>query len=150
MNFLKVISVAVLFLGISQVKAQKQEIKTIQREVPKSKQIDNPTKCANIKEGTFLRTNYPKNLWYMTVKDNIQTEYYNNGKDFIKSSMVFVDNCNYKLMVLEVKGEDKRIKVDDVFTNKVIATQDNYIKIESKIAGDTYNLILAKLPESKK
>ena len=150
MNFLKVISVAAVFLGFFKVEAQKQETKTIQKEVPKSKQIDNPTKCANIKEGTFLRTNYPKNIWYMTVKDNVQTEYQNDGKDYVKSSMVFIDDCNYKLMVLEVKGDDMRVKVDDVFTNKIVATQDNYLKIESKIAGDKYDLILMKVREIKK
>jgi hypothetical protein len=153
MNFFKVFSVAVMFLGISQINAQKKETKAksdVKQEAPKQNVVDNPTKCSNIKEGMFLRTNYPKSLWYMTVKDNIQTEYQNDGKDYIKSSMIFIDDCNYKLMVLEVKGEDKRIKVDDVFTNKVVATKDNYLKIESKIAGDTYNLVLVKVPEVKK
>jgi hypothetical protein len=64
--------------------------------------------------------------------------------------MVFLDDCNYKLIVLEVKGDENRIKVDDVFTNKVLATQDNYLKIESQIAGDKYNLVLVKVKENKK
>jgi len=150
MNWLKVFSIAVLFLSFSQVNAQKKDAKIPQKEAPKQKPVDNPTKCSNIKEGTFLRTNYPKNLWYMTVKDNVQTEYYNDGKDYIKSSMVFLDDCNYKLIVLEVKGADNRIKADDVFTNKIVATQDNYLKLESKIAGDKYNLVLVKVKENKK
>ncbi len=150
MNFVKIFSVAALFLCVSQVDAQKNEITKTKVETVKHKPLDNPVNCKNIKEGTFLRINYPKNLWYMTVKDNVQTEYYNDGKDYIKSSMIFLDDCNYKLMVMEVKGEDKRIKVDDVFTNKILATKDNFIKIESKIAGDTYNLVLVKVPEVKK
>jgi len=149
MNFLKVLSIAVMFLGASQMNAQKKEINTPKKETPKQKPVDNPTKCANIKEGTFLRINYPKNLWYMTIKDNVQTEYYNDGKEYVKSSLVFLDDCNYKAMVLEVKGND-RIKVDDVFTNKIIATQDNYIKIQSQISGDKYDMILMKAKESKK
>jgi hypothetical protein len=151
MNFLKIFSAAVLVLGASQMNAQKKGTATPKKEVPQQKkQVDNPTKCSNIKEGTFLRTNYPKNLWYMTVKDNVQTEYYNGGKDYIKSSMVFLDDCNYKLIVLEKTEKNNPIKVDDVFTNKVVATQDNYIKIESKIAGDKYDLILIKLKENIK
>ncbi|SIQ33160.1 hypothetical protein SAMN05880574_11069 [Chryseobacterium sp. RU37D] len=150
MNFLKVFSVAVLFLGVSQLNAQKKDTKTIQKEAPKQKPVDNPTKCSNIKEGIFLRTNYPKNLWYMTVKDNVQTEYYNEGKDYIKSSMVFIDDCNYKLIVIEKTDKDNTIKVGDVYTNKVVATQDSYIKIQSQFDGTTSYLILAKAKENKK
>lgn len=150
MTLIKIFSAAVLLAGFSAVNAQKKETKTVQKEAAKQKPADNPTKCTNIKEGTFVRYNYPKNLWYMTVKDNVQTEYQNDGKDYVKSSMIFIDDCNYKLMVLDVKGEDKRIKADDVFTNKILATQDNYIKIESRIAGDTYNMVLVKIPENKK
>lgn len=150
MNFIKVFSVAVLFLGVSQMNAQKKETTKINNETSQQKPVDNPAKCSNIKEGTFLRTNYPQNLWYMTTKDNVQTEYSNDGKDYVKSSMVFLDDCNYKLMVLEVKGDDQRIKVDDVFTNKVVATKDNYLKIQSQIGGDKYDLVLVKVKESKK
>jgi hypothetical protein len=42
------------------------------------------------------------------------------------------------------------IKVGDIFTNKVIATQDNYIKIQSKFENDTYNFVLMKAKENKK
>lgn len=150
MNFLKVFSAAVLFLGVSNINAQKKDTKTVQKETPKPRPVDNPTKCANIKEGMFLRTNYPKNLWYMTVKDNVQTEYYNDGKDHIKSSMVFIDDCNYKLIVLEKTEKDNPIMVGDVLSNKVVATQDNYIKIQSDIKGEKYNLVLMKAKEVKK
>ncbi|SDR08183.1 hypothetical protein SAMN05421664_3447 [Chryseobacterium soldanellicola] len=147
MNYVKTLSVVALFLGISQINAQKKtDTKKTEpkKEAVKQKPADNPTKCTNIKEGTFLRINYPKNLWYMTIKDNVQTEYYNDGKEYVKSSLVFLDDCNYKAVVIDVKGND-RIKVDDVFTNKVIATRDSYIKIQSQIAGDKYDFILVKV-----
>ncbi|WP_449397979.1 hypothetical protein [Chryseobacterium wanjuense] len=148
---MKIFSVAVLFLGASQMNAQKKGTITPKKEVPQQKkQVDNPTKCSNIKEGTFLRTNYPKNLWYMTVKDNVQTEYYNGGKDYIKSSMVFLDDCNYKLIVLEKTGTDTTIKVGDVYSNKVVATQDNYIKIQTQFGGSQSDIILIKTKENKK
>lgn len=150
MNWLKVFSIAVLFLGVFQVDAQKKDTKTAQKEAPKQKPVDNPTKCSNIKEGTFLRTNYPKNLWYMTVKDNVQTEYYNNGKDYIKSSMVFLDDCNYKLIVLEKTEKDNTIKVGDIYSNKIAATQGNYIKVQSQFAGSQSDLIIVKVKENKK
>lgn len=94
--------------------------------------------------------NYPPNLWYMTVKDNIQTEYYNDGKDFIKLSMVFVGDCDYKLVVVEKSEKEHPIKVGDVLSNKVLATQDNYVKIQSKFENDTYDFVLVKVKENRK
>lgn len=145
MKGIKTISVVVLFLSFFQINAQKKETDTKKKEEVQQKSIDNPPKCSNIKEGTFLRSNYPKNLWYMTVKDNVQTEYYNDGKDFVKSTMVFIDNCNYKSIVLENKNpQDDRIKVGDVFSNKIVATQDNYLKVETKIDTEQYTFVLIK------
>lgn len=135
MNLFKVLSIALLVSGFSQLNAQKKQ---------NSKPVDNPTKCSNIKEGTFLRINYPKNLWYMTVKDNVQTEYYNEGKDFIKSSMVFIDDCNYKLIVTEKTEKENPVKVGDVYSNKVVATQDRYIKIQSKFEDNQFDMVLVK------
>ncbi|WP_312399363.1 hypothetical protein [Chryseobacterium sp.] len=151
MNIFKVFAVAALVLGTTQINAQKKNKEnTTKKEAPQQKAVDNPTKCANIKEGTFLRTNYPKNLWYMTIKDNVQTEYYNDGKDFIKSNLVFVDDCNYKVIVLEKTEKDNPMKVGDVMSNKVVATQDNLIKINSQLNGELFDLVIMKAPETKK
>ena len=149
MNDVKTISVALLLLGISSVNAQKKNDPKKQETVQK-KPVDSPAKCSNIKEGTFLRTNYPKNLWYMTVKNNVQTEFYNDGKDYIKSTVVFVDDCNYKVIVLEKTEQNNPIKVGDVYNNEVIATQDNYIKINSQLNGEQFDLVLMKVKENKK
>ncbi|WP_326983730.1 hypothetical protein VUJ46_04075 [Chryseobacterium sp. MYb264] len=151
MNLLKIVAVAALVAGTSQMNAQKKNKETAaKKEVAQQKPVDNPTKCSNIKEGTFLRTNYPKNLWYMTIKDNVHTEYYNDGKDFIKSSVVFVDECNYKVIVLEKTEKDNPIKVGDVVSNKVVATQDNLIKINSQLNGESFDLVIMKVPEAIK
>ncbi|UZT98540.1 hypothetical protein ODZ84_02925 [Chryseobacterium fluminis] len=149
MNDVKTISVALLLLGISSVNAQKKNDPK-KHETVQKKPVDSPAKCSNIKEGTFLRTNYPKNLWYMTVKNNVQTEFYNDGKDYIKSTVVFIDDCNYKVIVLEKTEQNNPIKVGDVYNNKVIATQDNYIKINSQLNGEQFDLVLMKVKENKK
>lgn len=150
MNFLKIFSVAALFLCFSQINAQKKETNSSKAETVKKKPLDNPVNCKNIKEGTFLRINYPKNLWYMTVKDNVQTEYYNNGKDFIKSSMVFIDDCNYKTIVLEKSEKENPIKIGDVYSNRIFASQDNFLRIECIMNGDKYDLPLEKITDNKK
>ncbi|REC59277.1 hypothetical protein DRF65_26960 [Chryseobacterium pennae] len=119
----------------SQVKSQQ----TVQ------KKPDNPTKCTNIKEGKFLRANYPEAIWHMTIKDNVQTEYFNNGKDYIKSTLVFVDDCNYKSIVMEKSDKNDPVQIGDVFSNRVVATQDNLLKINTKIAGSEFNVVYIKI-----
>lgn len=106
--------------------------------------MDNPVKCTNIKEGKFLRLNYPQSIWYMTVKDNIQTEYFNGGKDYIKSTLVFVDDCNYKAIVMEKSDKNDPAQIGDVFNNKIIATQDNLIKVNMKIENSQFDVIYVK------
>ncbi|MDM1554804.1 MULTISPECIES: hypothetical protein [Chryseobacterium] len=134
MNLVKV-SLAGMLLLAAQVKSQQTE----------QKKPDNPTKCANIKEGKFLRINYPESLWYMIIKDNVQTEYFNDGKDHIKSTLVFVDDCNYKSIVIEKSDKNDLIQIGDVFNNKVVATQDNLLKVNTKIAGSEFNVVYIKI-----
>lgn len=135
MNLLKVSLAGVLLLMAVKVKSQKIE----------QKKPDNPVKCANIKEGKFLRANYPESIWHMTIKGNIQTEYFNNGKDYIKSTLVFIDDCNYKSIVMEKSDKNDPAQIGDVFNNKVIATQDNLLKINIKIEGSQFDVVYIKV-----
>lgn len=135
MNFLKGSLAGILLLMAVQAKSQKTE----------QKKPDNPTKCANIKEGKFIRANYPESIWHMTIKDNIQTEYFNNGKDFIKSTLVFIDDCNYKAIVMEKSDKSDPTQIGDVFNNKVIATQDNLLKVNIKVEGSQFDVVYRKV-----
>lgn len=135
MNFLKIFSAGILLMTAAQVHAQATE----------QKKPDNPPKCTNIKEGKFVRPNYPKAIWYMTIKDNVQIEYFNNGKDFIKSTLVFVDDCNYKAIVMEKSDKNDPAQVGDVFNNKIVATQDNLLKVNTKIEGTSFDVVYVKV-----
>ncbi|PIF46042.1 hypothetical protein CLU96_3060 [Chryseobacterium sp. 52] len=135
MNHLKIGATALLMLICSQAKSQ-----DIKFDKP-----DQPAKCKNIRDGKFLRVNYPEGIWYMTIKDNIHTEYFNNGKDFIKSTIVFVDDCNYKVIVLEKSDKNDPVQIGDVFNNKIVETQDNLLKVHSKIENDQFEIIYVKV-----
>lgn len=135
MNVLKASLAGILMLMATQAKSQKTE----------QKKPDNPTKCANIKEGKFLRANYPESIWHMTIKDNVQTEYFNNGKDFIKSTLVFIDDCNYKAIVMEKSDKSDPTQIGDVFNNKVVATQDNLLKVNIKVEGSQFDVVYRKV-----
>lgn len=135
MNVLKASLAGILLLMATQAKSQKTE----------QKKPDNPTKCTNIKEGKFLRANYPESIWHMTIKDNVQTEYFNNGKDFIKSTLVFIDDCNYKAIVMEKSDKSDPTQIGDVFNNKVVATQDNLLKVNIKVEGSQFDVVYRKV-----
>ncbi len=135
MNFLKTFAAGILLVAAAKAHAQKAD----------QKKPDNPAKCANIKEGKFVRPNYPEGIWHMTIKDNVQTEYFNNGKDFIKSTLVFVDECNYKAIVIEKSDKNSPVQIGDVFNNKVLATQDNLLKVNTKIEGSQFDVVYVKV-----
>ncbi|KAB1232699.1 hypothetical protein [Chryseobacterium viscerum] len=135
MKFLKIFSAGILLMSATQVYAQSTD----------QKKPDNPAKCTNIKEGKFVRPNYPEAIWYMTIKDNVQTEYFNNGKDFIKSTLVFVDDCNYKAIVMEKSDKNDPAQIGDVFNNKIVATQDNLLKVNTKIEGTQFDMVYVKV-----
>lgn len=135
MKFLKIFSAGIVLMTAASAQAQKTE----------EKKPDNPVKCANIKEGKFLRANYPEAIWHMTIKDNIQTEYFNNGSDYIKSTLVFVDDCNYKAIVIEKSDKNDPAQIGDVFNNKVVATQDNLLKVNTKIEGTQFDVVYIKI-----
>ena len=135
MNLLKVFSVGISLLVTSQVKSQQAE----------SNKPDNPVKCAHIKEGTFLRANYPEAVWYMVIKDNVQTEYFNNGQDYIKSTLVFVDDCNYKTIVTEKSDKNDSAQIGDSFINTIVATQDNILRVNIKIEDTQFNMVYIKV-----
>ncbi|MFP3831557.1 hypothetical protein [Chryseobacterium sp. SIMBA_028] len=135
MSLFKVFSVGILLLAGTQAQSQKTE----------QKKPDNPAKCFNIKEGKFLRANYPESIWYMTIKDNVQTEYLNNGKDYIKSTLVFVDDCNYKAIVMEKTDKTDPVQIGGVFNNQVVATQDNLLKVNIKIEKSEFNAVYIKV-----
>ncbi|WP_131327893.1 carbohydrate kinase family protein [Chryseobacterium vrystaatense] len=135
MKHLNTISAALFMLVFSQVKSQKTSF-----DKP-----DQPAKCKNIRDGKFLRANYPEGIWHMTIKDNVQTEYFNNGKDYIKSTLVFVDDCNYKAIVLEKTEKDDPVQIGDVFSNKIVETQDNLVKVQSRIEKSQFEIIYVKV-----
>lgn len=135
MKHLKIGAAALFMVVFSQAKSQSTTF-----DKP-----DQPAKCKNIRDGKFLRANYPEQIWYMTVKDNIQTEYFNNGKDHIKSTLVFVDDCNYKAIVLEKSDKNDPVQIGDVFNNQIVETQDNSLKIHSRIEKEQFEVVYIKV-----
>ncbi|WP_345988076.1 hypothetical protein AAEU33_13690 [Chryseobacterium sp. Chry.R1] len=137
MKHLNILFILLFVLSFSQVRAQQNIFLT----------SDQPAKCQNIKTGKFLRVDMPIDEWVMTVQDNIQTEYYNKGKDYIKSRLDFVDDCNYKVTLIAKSEESYPMKLGEVMVNRVVETDRNFIKITSEYNNKTTEFIISKVEE---
>ncbi|ASK29479.1 hypothetical protein CEY12_04885 [Chryseobacterium sp. T16E-39] len=137
MKHLNIVLLVLLCLSFSQVKSQQNMFLT----------SDKPAKCQNIKTGKFVRIDAPIDEWVMVVQDNVQTEYYNNGKDYVKSRLDFVDDCSYKVTIIAKSNEDYPVKLGEVMVNRILETDRNFIKLTSEYNNKTSEFILSKVVE---
>lgn len=133
-----IVLMIILLLGFTELKSQENIFLS----------PDQPAKCEKLKQGKFLRVGYPVETWFMTIKDNVQTEYYNDGKDYIKSRLEFVDDCNYKVIITGKSDESHPIKLGEVLINKILETDHNFIKIRSEYNNDTFEFVFDKIEEN--
>ncbi|MBK1896846.1 hypothetical protein [Chryseobacterium paridis] len=137
MKHLNTVLFVMLCLSFSLVKSQQNMFLT----------SDNPAKCQNIKTGKFLRVDIPVDKWVMVVQDNVQTEYYNDGKDYVKSRIDFVDDCSYKVTVIGKSDEKYPVKLGEVMVNRILETDRNFIKLTSEYNTKISEFVLAKVEE---
>lgn len=109
---------------------------------------DSPTKCENIKSGTFMSLEIPEEEWKMEVKDGLQTEYFENGQ-YIKSKQYFdLDNpCKFHVIVTEISDQTIGISKGSVFENTILQTELNMIRIKSENKETGIILTLEKIKE---
>lgn len=106
---------------------------------------DNPTKCYMLKEGKFVKEGESEKKWNIVIKKDAQREYTNNGKDYIKYKVEFLDDCTYKTTVTGKSDGKSPIRIGDVMTNTIIETDHQFIKISSKYFNKVEEIILEKI-----
>lgn len=106
---------------------------------------DSPAKCHLIKEGKFIKEGESAKKWNIVIKKDSQREYTNNGKDYIKYKVEFLDDCTYKTTVTGKSDGKNPIRISDVITNKIIETDHQFIKISSQYFNKTDEIILEKI-----
>lgn len=106
---------------------------------------DNPAKCHLMKEGKFIKEGEPAKKWNIVIKKDAQREYTNNGKDYIKYKVEFIDNCTYKTTVTGKSDGKNPIRIGDVITNKIVETDHQFIKISSQYFNKVEEIILEKV-----
>ncbi len=106
-------------------------------------------KCENIKSGTFMSLEVPEEEWTMVIDKDIQTEYFDNGKNFIKAKMHFeTENpCKYHLVVTENTDPSNGILKGTVYHNTILQTELNMIRIKSENDEVGTVLTLEKIKE---
>ena len=106
---------------------------------------DSPTKCHLMRGGKFIKEGESAKKWNIIIKKDSQREYTNNGKDYIKYKVEFLDDCTYKTTVTGKSDGKNAIRIGDVITNKIIETDHQFIKISSQYFNKTDEIILEKL-----
>ncbi|CAD7814439.1 hypothetical protein CHRY9390_02805 [Chryseobacterium aquaeductus] len=106
---------------------------------------DSPPKCHLIKEGKFIKQGDSAKKWNIVIKKDSQREYTNNGKDYIKYKIEFLDDCTYKTTVIGKSDGKNPIRIGDFITNKIIETDHQFIKISSQYFNKTDEFVLEKI-----
>lgn len=106
---------------------------------------DTPPKCNLIKEGKFIKEGESAKNWNIVIKKDSQREYTNNGKDYIRYKIEFLDGCTYKTTVTGKSDGKNPIRIGDFMTNTIIETDHQYIKISSQYFNKTSEIILEKV-----
>lgn len=106
---------------------------------------DSPAKCYLMKEGKFLREGDSARKWYLVIKKDSQREYFNNGKDYIKYKIEFLDNCSYKATVTAKTDGKYPLRIGDVITYKVVETDHQFLKVETVNYNKKEEIILEKI-----
>lgn len=106
---------------------------------------DSPPKCNLIKEGKFIKEGGSAKKWNIVIKKDSQREYTNNGKDYIKYKIEYLDDCTYKTTVTGKSDGKNPVRIGDVITNKIIETDHQFIKIQTLYFNKADEIVLEKI-----
>lgn len=100
--------------------------------------------CALIKSGTFKSSTKSFEEYRLVVKNNICTEYVEDGKYHVSSRMDFIDPCTYKSTVMEVTIPDYPVKPGAFVISEILETECKFIKVHSKMGENELTSVFEK------
>lgn len=89
--------------------------------------------CSVLKKGKFKYVDNPS-AWFV-IKGNKHTEYLNNGKHFIKSTLKWISGCTYTMTMKKCTVPDFPFKPNDVMTVTITDIQDGVIYFTTEVKG---------------
>ena len=106
--------------------------------------VNSDSGCKILHSGTFKYANTVPEI-KVVIKGNKHTEYYENGKYFIKSTLNWTNECEYDMTMTEITIPDFPYKTGDVMNVKINKVINNEIYYTSTVQGKSWEGQLIKL-----
>lgn len=90
--------------------------------------------CSEYKKGKFQYVDYP-NAWFV-IKGNKHTEWVENGKYYIQSTLKWNSDCSYTTTLKKTTVPDFPYKPGDVMTVTFNRTEEGVIYYTSELRGE--------------
>lgn len=106
---------------------------------------DSIPNCQILVAGKFKEVNTSTDDYLFEISNNIITEYVQNGKYYVRSRLKFTTPCSYTATIIEVTIPDYNLKSGTVFSNEVLETQFQLVKIKARLDDKEFITVLQKL-----
>ena len=73
---------------------------------------------------------------YVEIDDNMHTEYFNDKGSYIKSKLVWVNDCEYNAKIIEINIPGDPFKIGDELNVKIVKIENNIIDMVCKFKGE--------------
>lgn len=95
--------------------------------------------CSRLKHSKlhFLNTEYVES--YVIIDNNQHTEYLDDEGHFIKSELIWVNDCEYNAKIIEINILDVPFKIGDVLNVKITNIQNNIVDMICVYNGESLN-----------
>ena len=100
--------------------------------------------CAILHNGTFTYGE-ADNIVTVKIEGENHMEYHNEGKYYIKSKLIWVNECEYNMTMKKVTIPNFPYGKGDVMNVKVSAVEGNVIKYTSTVQGQSWEGIITKI-----
>lgn len=106
---------------------------------------DDLPNCKAITNGKFKTATSSINDYIMEISDNVITEYVQDKKYYVRSKLKFTTPCSYTATIIEVTIPNYNLKPGTVFSNEIIETDHNFLKIRARLNDKEYITVIEKL-----
>lgn len=101
------------------------------------KQSTEKVNCSLLKNCKLIYSEADDDSTYIIIKDNIFTEYPNGGKNYIKSNLEWVNECEYNAIVTELTTNDLNFKLGDKINVKIDKIANEIVYYTATFEGET-------------
>ncbi len=120
-----------------------------ERTIPDKDDVPN---CKLMTSGKFINMETDDRVtsgYYIIIKDGIETEYAEDGKYFVKSSLVFDTDCTYRAITIESDIPNFPSKKGDVLNSEILetSTKHNLIKMRAKEGNGPWLIVVLRKVE---